>query len=202
MRTVLYDKDIRETLFEFLDDMYGKNRILEEKRIRKSRADVVMVTPEAIYGIEIKSDADTYARLEKQVRDYNLFYDYNYVVVGSSHAHHIEEHVPKTWGIITVEEIEGKADFYVMRKPLPNTRMRWKRKLSILWRPELAHIQELNHMYKYKEKSKDFVIDKILEKVPKEVLQGQICEELFQRDYTTIEEVIKEYKENNRRRSK
>ena len=57
-------------------------------------------------------------------------------------------------------------------------------------------------MYKYKEKSKDFVIDKILEKVPKEVLQGQICEELFQRDYTTIEEVIKEYKENNRRSSK
>ena len=70
---MLYDKDIRESLFEFLDDMYGKNRILEEKRIRKSRADVVMVTPEAIYGIEIKSDADTYARLEKQVRDYKLF---------------------------------------------------------------------------------------------------------------------------------
>ena len=47
---MLYDKDIRETLFEFLDDMYGKNRILEEKRIRKSRADVVMVTPEAIWN--------------------------------------------------------------------------------------------------------------------------------------------------------
>lgn len=30
-----------------------------------------MVTPEAIYGVEIKSDADTYTRLKRQVRDYN-----------------------------------------------------------------------------------------------------------------------------------
>ena len=77
-----------------------------------SRTDVVMVTPEAVYGIEIKSDADSYAR------------------------------------------------------------------------PELAHIQERNNMPKYKEKSKKFVIDKILEKVPEETLQLQVCEELLQRDYT------------------
>lgn len=192
---MLYDRDIREALFDFLDDLYGKNRILEEKRMGKSRADVVMVTPMAIYGIEIKSDADTYARLSRQVRDYNLFCDYNYIVAGSRHALHIEEHVPKFWGIITVEEINGKPDFYVLRKPAENTKMKWKRKLSILWRPELAHIQELNHMHKYKQKSKDFVIDKILETVPKELLQEQICEELFQRDYNTIADMIQEYKE-------
>lgn len=65
----------------------------------RSRADVVLVTPEAVFGIEIKSDADTYARLKRQVRDYNLFYDYNYVLVGTGHAYHIEEHVPKWWGL-------------------------------------------------------------------------------------------------------
>lgn len=191
---MLYDRDIREALFDFLDDLYGKNRILEEKRMGKSRADIVMVTPMAIYGIEIKSDADTYARLKTQVRDYNLFCDYNYIVAGSTHALHIEEHVPNTWGIITVEEVQGKPDFYVLRKPTVNAGMKWKRKLSILWRPELTHIQELNHMHKYKQKSKDFVIDKILETVPKETLQEQICEELFQRDYNTIADVIKEFK--------
>lgn len=191
---MLYDRDIREALFDFLDDLYGKNRILEEKRMGKSRADIVMVTPMAIYGIEIKSDADTYARLKTQVRDYNLFCDYNYIVAGSMHALHIEEHVPKAWGIITVEEVQGKPDFYVLRKPTVNTGMKWKRKLSILWRPELAHIQELNHMHKYKQKSKDFVIDKILDTVPKETLQQQICEELFQRDYNTIADIIKEFK--------
>ena len=39
---MLYDKDIREPLFDFLEGMYGKIRILEEKQMGKSRADIVM----------------------------------------------------------------------------------------------------------------------------------------------------------------
>lgn len=57
---MLYDKDIREPLFDFLEERYGKIRILEEKQMGKSRADIVMVLPNTIAGIEIKSDADTY----------------------------------------------------------------------------------------------------------------------------------------------
>lgn len=193
---MLYDKDIRESLFDFLDDTYGKNRIIEEKQMGKSRADVVMVTPEAVYGIEIKSDADTYARLKRQVRDYNQYYDYNYVVVGTRHAMHIEEHVPKYWGIITVEQENGILDFYILRKPERNPKMKWKKKLGMLWRPELVHIQELNGLPKYKQKSKDFVIEKILEKVSEDMLQAQFCEELFQRDYSTIAEQIADYKKS------
>lgn len=193
---MLYDKEIREALFDFLDETYRKNRIIEEKQIGKSRADVVMVIPNAVVGIEIKSDADTYARLKRQVRDYNKYFDYNYVVVGSTHGLHIAEHVPKCWGIITVEEIGDAVDFYLVREATNNPKVQWKRKLSMLWRPELAHIQELNHMYKYKQKSKEFVIDKILEVVPEDVLQAQMCEELFERDYNVISEVIKEYKKH------
>lgn len=197
---MLYDKDIREPLFDFLEETYGKVRILEEKTIGKSRADVVMVTPESLYGIEIKSDADTYVRLGKQVKDYNLFYDYNYVAVGTIHALHVEEHIPEWWGIITVEQTETMVDFYILRKPAKNPEMNWKKKLSILWRPELAHIQELNGLYKYKEKSKLFVMGRILEKVPEETLQRQLCEELFERDYTAITEEIQKYKRKNRRK--
>ena len=53
-------------------------------------------------------------------------------------------------------------------------------------------------MPKYREKSKAFVIDKILLKVPKETLTLQISEELFQRDYTSIEETITEYKKKKK----
>ena len=42
---ILYDKDIREPLFGFLEETYGKVRILEEKRTCSARADVVMITP-------------------------------------------------------------------------------------------------------------------------------------------------------------
>ncbi len=191
---MLYDKDIREPLFDFLESYYGKVRILEEKQIGRSRADIVMVIPSHVVGIEIKSDADTYARLKRQVRDYNQYFDYNYVVIGSSHAMHIEEHVPKWWGIITVEQIEGEADFYVLRKPKENPEVNEKKKLSILWRPELAHIQELNCLPAYRQRSKKFVMEKILLSVPQDVLREQISQELFERDYTRIEEMIREYK--------
>lgn len=202
---MIYDKDIREPLFDFLDERFGKNRIFEEKIIGSSRADVVMVTPEAIYGIEIKSDADTYARLKSQVKDYDKYYDMNFVVVGTSHAAHIEEHVPAYWGIITVEEVDNNLDIYILRHPEPNPKVTWKRKLEMLWRPEIAVLQDIFSMPKYREKSKSFVLSKVLERLengkidPKE-FTIQMNELLIQRDYNSISETLKEYKLEKRKR--
>lgn len=199
---MLKDQDIREPLFDFFDEKFGKVRIIEEKQIAKSRADVMLVLEEKLIGVEIKSDADTYARLARQVKDYNKFFDYNYVVVGSSHSKHIEEHVPEYWGIIEAISKEESVEFNVLREPEINKRAqrtyKMKRKLSILWRPELSHIQEINGMPKYKQRSKDFVITKIMEKVPWDLLHRQISEELFQRDYNTISEAIKEWRKIGR----
>lgn len=195
----MYDRDIREPLFEFLEGYYGKARMIEEKRMGRSRADVVMVLPDAVCGIEIKSDADTYARLSRQVQDYDRYCDYNYIVAGTRHAHHVAEHVPDWWGIITVELWEGKPDFYILRKPKPNPKVDWKKKMGMLWRPELVHIQELNQMPRYREKSKQFVVEKILLKVPKDKLYQQISQELFERDYTQITEEIRAYRKKQRR---
>lgn len=191
---MLYDRQIREPLFDFLEKTYGKVRILEEKRTGSSRADVVMVLEGAVAGIEIKSDADTYARLAGQVADYDQYYDFNYVVVGTSHAMHIEEHVPEWWGIITVESGEGGPDFYLLRRPKHNPRMELEKKLTLLWRPELQHILAVNGLHEYKRESKAFVRGKILEKVPEEALHQQISEELFERDYTKIFEQINAYR--------
>ena len=198
---MLKDQDIREPLFDFFDEKFGKVRIIEEKQIAKSRADVMLVLEEKLIGVEIKSDADTYARLARQVKDYNKFFDYNYVVVGSSHSKHIEEHVPEYWGIIEAISKEESVEFNVLREPEINKRAqrtyKMKRKLSILWRPELSHIQEINGMPKYKQRSKDFVITKIMEKVPWDLLHKQISEELFQRDYNIINQVIQDLKSTN-----
>ena len=38
---MLRDKDIREPLFDFLDERYGKNRIIEEKTMGRSRATIL-----------------------------------------------------------------------------------------------------------------------------------------------------------------
>ena len=208
---MLKDKDIREPLFDFLEEKYGKVRILEEKNIGKSRADVVMITDDAIFGIEIKSDADTYARLARQVEDYDKYYDRNIVVVGSTHALHIREHVPDHWGVITVEVEDEDYDFYVLREPLPNENVSFRNKLEFLWRPELVKIQENHGMPRYKEKSKSFVVDKIGAwidegKIDEWEIRGEICELLFERDYNTIFEEINAYRQaeglHKRRRTK
>ena len=196
---MLYDKDIREPLFDFLEERYGKTRIIEEKQVGRSRADVILVRPLDLSGIEIKSDADTYARLKRQVKDYDRYFDYNYVAVGSRHGAHIAEHVPPWWGIITIEQEEAGVDFYILREASPNPSRCLRAKLSLLWRPELAHIQKINQMPKYREKSKAFVIEKILSLVPEQLLHEQISHELFERDYTTIEESIRHYRKSRNR---
>ncbi|MBE5871500.1 MAG: sce7726 family protein [Lachnospiraceae bacterium] len=189
---LLHDKDIREPLFEYLEETFGKVRILEEKTMGRSRADVVMVTTDALIGIEIKSDADTYARLARQVKDYDKYYDYNYAVIGSTHGHHIREHIPPYWGVITVELIDGCFDFYVLRKPAPNPKVKLAKQLEILWRPELAALQKQNQMPKYSNRGKAFVIRKLMERVDagiieKKALKKQISDLLFERDYTIFE---------------
>lgn len=194
---MLYDKDIREPLFDFLEESFGRVRILEEKNMGKSRADIVMITENAFFGVEIKSDADTYARLKRQVKDYDTFFDYNIVAVGSSHAHHITEHVPEWWGIITIDEIDGKPDFYMYRKAAHAPKVDIKQQLTFMWRPELADIQELNDMPKYKDKSKQFVIDKIYDKIPPDLLKNQMCAMLFERDYNSIAERINAFRAEN-----
>ena len=85
-KNLIHDKDIREPLFDFLEETYGKIRIFEEKMMGRSRADVVMVMDNAICGLEIKSNADSYARLSRQIKDYDKYYDYNIAVVGTKHA--------------------------------------------------------------------------------------------------------------------
>ena len=189
------DKEIRRILVEWIQVRFDEVRIYQEKYIGRSICDVMAVTDHLI-GFEIKSDADTYTRLAGQVKDYDRFFDYNSIVVGSTHAMKVSEHVPKHWGIISVEEIGKNIDFYVIREPEDNPNMIIRDKLSLLWRPELAHIQEINGMFKYKEKSKKFVVDKIADKISTNILRFQVCEELFERDYTLIESIIAEHKKN------
>ena len=199
---MIYDKDIREPLFDFLEETYGKVRVIEEKTIGKSRADVFLVLPGEIWGLEIKSDADTYVRLKTQVRDYDRYFDRNMVVVGTSHAMHIEEHVPEHWGIITVDPLPEGPDFYVLRQPSPGTKTTWERKLLMLWRPELAALQETFQMPRYKEKSKAFVIKAIVDRIgsviPEDALRSEFSRLLFERDYTEIADKIEAFRKENK----
>lgn len=209
---MLLDADIRDPLFYYLESVYGKIRVLEEKVIGRARADFFMITENAFYGIEIKSDADTYARLKGQVREYDKYYDYNIAAVGASHLKHIHEHIPKYWGIIAIEEAEGRPVFSLVRQPQKNHKVKLVNKLGFLWRPELVQIQAMNDMPRYKEKSKAFVIKAIADRtqypldkkghIDEAELMYQVCDVLFERDYTLIAETMTRYKLENKKKVK
>lgn len=189
---MLYDKDIREPLFDYLEDNFGKIRILEEKTMGKSRADVIMVRPSEIVGIEIKSNADTYERLKGQVRSYNRFCDRNYIVTGLRHSKHVAEHVPDFWGIICIYEDNNKIIIEELREALPNPRIKLVNQLSWLWKLELSDILFINKLPKYKQKSKAFICEKLIAKVEPDLLKSQLCEQLFERDYTLWDESLED----------
>ena len=52
---------------------------------------------------------------------------------------------------------------------------------------------------KYKEKSKLFVQEKLIEKVPGDILWKQAYEELFERDYNTIAQEIEDFRKSRKR---
>lgn len=190
----LYDQDIREPLSEYLEELFGKSRMFEEKRIGRSRADVIMLTSESLIGLEIKSDVDTYERLKRQVRSYNQFCDCNYIVVGKTHEKHVEEHVPKEWGILVVEVEGHNVMINRQREALENLKMKREYQITLLWRPELQRLLAANALPVYKQKSKRFVQQKLLEKVEWPVLKQQMCEELFERDYTLWDEALENFR--------
>lgn len=191
----MYDSDIREPLFDYLDEVFVKNRIFEEKIMGKSRADLVMVVEKGLVGLEIKSDADTYDRLKSQTRDYDKFCDYNYIVAGKSHEKHVAEHVPEWWGIIIATEEQGEILITLKREARINPKCKREQQIKWLWRTELNHILEKNKLPAYKQKSKKFVQDKILEKIEPDTLREYLVEELFERDY---EQWLREFEEYRR----
>ena len=108
--------------------------------------------------------------------------------------------MPDYWGIITVESDEnGDVDFYIFREADQNPKVKDKRKITILWRTELNRLLEKNNLPRYKQKSKLFVQEKLLEKVPGDVLWPQAYDELFERDYNTIGQEIEEFRKSKGR---
>ena len=182
----MLDAEIRELLFNYIDEKYDKLRIYEELKIRKSIADVVVVLEDKLIGIEIKSDSDTYTRLPTQIKDYNHFFDYNYLAIGITHTKHAHKHIPKYWGILCVEIKDNQPYITELRPAQPTPRLQVSYQIKLLWRLELNNILDKNKLPKYRQKSKRFVQLKLLEKLTPEKLKEDMCDELFERDYTLL----------------
>ena len=175
------DKEIRKILISFLKANSNEIRIYQEKSIGTSVCDLMAVT-DKLTGFEIKSDRDNFARLERQVNAYSMFFDENYIVVGKTHLAAAFDRVPDNWGIICI--LDDKVT--VERKAKKNFSVSRRKQLTILWKLELKNILVKNHLPIYAQKGKSYIADRILEKTDSENLGHQIADELMHRDYSVF----------------
>lgn len=174
----MLDPQIRDKLFFKIETTSPKIRIFEEVVIGKSRCDFYAVT-DKLTGYEIKSDADSYARLRSQVKSYDSFFDENYLVVGRSHRKSAEAHIPEYWGVIVVDE----GSIETVRCARPNPKAKLSNQLRLLWKRELWNILDRFSLPKYRNCSRQFITKKLLACIDEQLLKPEICYELFERDY-------------------
>ena len=186
-RPLLFDEDIRLLVFDYLDLTYPKVRTFEEKIMGRSRSDIIVLLPDSIMGLEIKSDADSYARLASQVKDYDKYFDKNYIAVGSSHIKSVSDHVPPYWGILLVDQTEEEPIVREVRTAENNPKCKLKTQLSFMWRAELFALQKQNGLPIYANKKRSFRENLLIERVEAGKLRAQICDILFERDYSVFE---------------
>ncbi|MCR5106526.1 MAG: sce7726 family protein [Lachnospiraceae bacterium] len=193
----LNDPKMREILFDTIEAQYEKRRkpvrVFEELCIGKSRADAIMVTKDQILGYEIKSDRDSLVRLKKQVRNYDRFCDYCYIVTGLHYIDRIEEAVPKHWGIFDIlEDEEGNLHMEMFRaaerNPAERPLTKLKNQMNLLWRMELMDIIHSHKIKGYSHKNKYKLRDLIVERLGKEESKLLTCEALLNRDYSIFDE--------------
>ncbi|MCR5214912.1 MAG: sce7726 family protein [Eubacterium sp.] len=175
----MLDKDIREPLFDYLDERYGRVRIIEEKIIGKSRADVIAIIKGLIIGFEIKSDNDTYTRLAGQIKDYDRYCDLNYVVVGERHIH-VSDHVPDYWGIIYVND----ENVIVERDASVSPKVRLNLQLSLLWRNELLNIQLKEGLPRLMGTRRSDIYKRLIDTAGEPTIKADMTLELMDRDYS------------------
>jgi len=179
------DYQIREALCHYMDNKYcDKFRIIDELVIGKARADIVIVK-DGLTGYEIKGDTDSYKRLPGQIKEYDIYFQKNYLVVGAVNIKTAEKHVPPYWGILYFSETEDGAEHTeTIREAEPSPKFNLKKQLGLLWRKELNNILKTNNLSKCCGKNKSYIANYLLGRVPQRILQKQLCEELLERDWT------------------
>jgi hypothetical protein len=131
----LLDRDIRE----FLKKHFKEKMFVDEVNTGKARIDLLDLSTE-LHGYEIKSDVDTFSRLDRQIRNYNKTLSKITIVVGAKKLPVIESKVPAFWGIILVHEVDGKVILHNVRNALSNPSFDKRVAICTLWKSELLDI--------------------------------------------------------------
>ena len=134
LREVLRDRDIRTALDAALPRLHPGAFIRHEVGLcaGQRRVDVAVITREGMHGYEIKSDADTLARLAGQAEAYGRVFDRMSLVATERHLAAATAAVPPWWEILLAQ---GPA-LHQVRAGTGHTGVEAFALAQLLWREE------------------------------------------------------------------
>ena len=174
-------QEIKNILIAYLKATNREIRIYQEKSIGDAVCDLMTVT-DCLTGYEIKSDLDNYQRLGRQIKAYDLFFEQNYIVIGGRHLNTAARRLPDHWGIITIQ-----SDQVVIHRAARAGKPDCARQLAVLWKLELTNLLTKTSLPLYTYKSKQYIIDRIVERLDEAEIKRHVAYELMHRDYALFD---------------
>lgn len=136
---MLRDADIRKPLLESLRDRGVWHR--EETGLTGSSAVVdVLSIDDVVHGYEIKSEADSLARLSKQAGTYGRTLERVTLVLATRHLDAALKIVPEWWGVLTASIEDEGVVLDPFRSPRDNPELTPLQVAAMFWRSELYAI--------------------------------------------------------------
>ena len=105
-----------------------------EIKVNNSRVDFLTINGHTT-SFEIKSELDNLSKLSKQMTDYMLAFEYNYLVIDHTHIEKAKKILPKSYGLWSYKNGKYKK----LRKALLNEKLDSEVQLRLLTKSELAN---------------------------------------------------------------
>ncbi|HRI33380.1 MAG TPA: sce7726 family protein [Saprospiraceae bacterium] len=103
-----------------------------EMNVNKSRVDFLTINGYTT-SYEIKSELDNLSKVSKQLKDYMLAFEYNYLVLDIAHVEKAKEYIPDGIGIISY----SKGKYKQIEKSIYNEKINPEIQLNLLTKKEL-----------------------------------------------------------------
>lgn len=116
----------------------GQGRVLDEVGLEHGqvRVDLLLLGPEALHGLEVKSERDTLKRLPAQVHAYSEALDLCTLAVAEHHLAEAQALLPVWWGVLVATRRRG-LHLLSIREPRPNPAPSPVACARLLWRQEV-----------------------------------------------------------------
>ena len=114
------------------------SRIVDEMEIccGDARVDIAVINGK-LHGFEIKSEADTLARLQGQISAYNQVFDTMTIICGENHLGSIVKMIPEWWGIYVAKINFGNIELTRFRCAEINQTVSGLALAQLLWKSEM-----------------------------------------------------------------